>query len=78
MGHFDKKVIFASLHPEEEDNGEEHLTNISKCLMESCKRAGIHLVDDRFKPHLTLLKLSKDPKLWKKVFKIEFCTWHCP
>ena len=66
LGHFDGAVIFAGLHPEEKEGG-NHLTQLSACLMDGCRAANIHLIDDRFHPHVTLLKLSKDPQLRRQV-----------
>lgn len=69
LGHFDGTVIFAGLHPEDKEGG-EHLSRLSAGLMERCRTSNIHLVDDRFYPHVTLLKLSKDPQLRKKVLHL--------
>lgn len=68
VGHFDNKVIYASV--KEESEGTEHLNHLSKSLRERCQTAGLTLIDgDRFTPHVTLLKLSKDPSLNRKVKK---------
>jgi 2'-5' RNA ligase len=68
VGHFDNKVIYASV--KEESEGTEHLIHLSKSLRERCQTAGLTLIDgDRFTPHVTLLKLSKDPRLNRKVKK---------
>ncbi|XP_046462550.1 A-kinase anchor protein 7-like isoform X1 [Daphnia pulex] len=68
VGHFDNKVIYASV--KEESEGTEHLNHLSKSLRERCQTAGLTLIDgDRFTPHVTLLKLSKDPSLNRKGIK---------
>ncbi|EFX73206.1 hypothetical protein DAPPUDRAFT_325475 [Daphnia pulex] len=68
VGHFDNKVIYASV--KEESEGTEHLNHLSKSLRERCQKAGLTLIDgDRFTPHVTLLKLSKDPRLNRKGIK---------
>ncbi|XP_046445762.1 A-kinase anchor protein 7-like [Daphnia pulex] len=69
VGHFDNKVIYASV--KEESEGTEHLNHLSKSLRERCQTAVlITLIDgDRFTPHVTLLKLSKDPSLNRKGIK---------
>ncbi len=68
VGHFDNKVIYASV--KEESEGTVHLIHLSKSLRERCQTAGLTLIDgDRFTPHVTLLKLSKDPRLNRKVKK---------
>ena len=63
---------------QEEDEGKafNHLTTLTKILRERCRLQEIHLIDDdSFTPHLTLLKLSKDPQLRRKVGLI--CTLSC-
>ncbi|XP_046462555.1 A-kinase anchor protein 7-like isoform X1 [Daphnia pulex] len=68
VGHFDNKVIYANV--KEESEGTEHLIHLSKSLRERCQTAGLTLIDgDRFTPHVTLLKLSKDPSLNRKGIK---------
>ena len=67
IGHFDNKVIYARVKKESE--GVEHLNHLSKSLRDGCQTAGITLIDgDRFTPHVTLLKMSNDPQLYRKVF----------
>lgn len=64
VGHFNNKVIYAGIHQE----GVNHLNFLWKSLSDGCRSAGLSLIDaDRFSPHVTLLKLSKDPKLRRKV-----------
>lgn len=66
MGHFNNKVIYARI--KEESDGAEHLNHLWKSLRDGCQTAGISLIDgDRFTPHVTLLKMSKDPRLRRKV-----------
>ena len=73
IGHFDNKVIYARVKKESE--GVEHLNHLSKSLRDGCQTAGITLIDgDRFTPHVTLLKMSNDTQLYRKVF---FSLWRC-
>ena len=66
IGHFDNKVIYARV--KEESEGAAHLNHLSKSLRDGCRTAGITLIDgDRFKPHVTILKISQDPQLYRKV-----------
>ncbi|KAI9559913.1 hypothetical protein GHT06_013920 [Daphnia sinensis] len=68
MGHFNNKVIYARI--KEESDGAEHLNHLWKSLRDGCQTAGISLIDgDRFTPHVTLLKMSKDPRLRRKGIK---------
>lgn len=68
VGHFNNKVIYASV--QEESDGVNHLRFLWQSLRDGCQAAGIKLVDgDRFTPHMTILKLSKDPKIFRKVLK---------
>ena len=66
LGHFKNKVIYARV--QEDNDGIHYLTAIWESLRDGCRTAGIVLIDsDRFTPHITLLKLSKDPTLYRKV-----------
>ncbi|XP_057365295.1 A-kinase anchor protein 7-like [Daphnia carinata] len=68
MGHFNNKVIYARI--KEESDGAEYLNHLWKSLRDGCQTAGISLIDgDRFTPHVTLLKISKDPRLRRKGIK---------
>lgn len=61
------QVVYADV--KNEDNCLHRLQNIVALLKDRCKSDGIPIADEGFTPHLTLVKLSKDPGLWRKVIK---------
>ena len=66
-----QQVVYAGV--KEDDEGLAHLMSLSKVVRGRCLSNGITLVDaDRFTPHMTLLKLSKDPQLRRQVCVVLF------
>ncbi|XP_050402086.1 uncharacterized protein LOC126818616 isoform X3 [Patella vulgata] len=71
LGHFNNKVLFAI--------GENQmLYKIAEIVEESMASYGIFTTDTRstFKPHITIMKLSQDPKLYRQgIKKIDPVIW---
>ncbi|KAK6188432.1 hypothetical protein SNE40_004607 [Patella caerulea] len=71
LGHFNNKVLFAI--------GENQMLNkIAEIVEESMASCGIFSTDTRskFKPHVTVMKLSQDPKLYRQgIRKIDPVIW---
>ena len=63
VGHFNNKVVYARAMDER-----GWLDRLWKSLRHGCQAAGIPLIDkDTFTPHVTILKLSRDRLLYRKV-----------
>ena len=63
VGHFNNKVVYARAMDER-----GWLDRLWKSLRHGCQSAGIPLIDgDTFTPHVTILKLSRDRLLYRKV-----------
>ena len=63
VGHFNNKVVYARVMDER-----GWLDRLWKSLRHGCQAAGIPLIDgDTFTPHVTILKLSRDRLLYRKV-----------
>lgn len=66
IDNFNNKVIFVKIIK----NTIERLAFIAEEVMKSFESFNIEIIDKKkFNPHVTILKLSKDPKLWKKGIK---------
>jgi 2'-5' RNA ligase len=67
LGHFRNQVLFAK-PAKKRDDGFERLCALQRRLCEHFEASDLEMEDSgRFEPHLTLFKLSKDPKLRYKV-----------
>ncbi|XP_061164116.1 A-kinase anchor protein 7-like [Saccostrea echinata] len=63
VGHFKHKVLFASVT---EDKGLEDLNTLVKDVRKSLETDGFSTADNRYTPHITISKMSKNmPKLRK-------------
>ncbi|XP_061164117.1 A-kinase anchor protein 7-like [Saccostrea echinata] len=63
VGHFNHKVLFASVT---EDKGLKDLNNLVKDVRKSLETNGFSTADNRYTPHITISKMSKNmPKLRK-------------
>lgn len=57
LGHFNHKVLYASL---EENQGLEELNTLVNGVRTSLENDGVYTADDRYTPHVTISKMSKD------------------
>jgi len=69
------QVVYAGIHNREDCL--ERLKELAAALREQCESAGLTFGDDGpFTPHLTLMKLSRDPTLRRKGVKAINPQWY--
>ncbi|XP_067120829.1 A-kinase anchor protein 7 isoforms delta and gamma-like [Centruroides vittatus] len=73
IDNFNNKVIFMKISQYQL----ERLRHIREQVLKTFESSDIDITDkEKFTPHLTILKLSKDPKLWDKgIRKVECCLY---
>lgn len=64
LGHFNHKVLYASL---EEDQGLEELNTLVNGVRTSLENDGVFTTDKRYTPHVTITKMSKDMHRLRKL-----------
>ena len=67
LDHFGNEVLYSKVADQDQVN---LLKSVAAAVRERFAKAGIYSTDDReFQPHLTVMKLSRNPKLRKKGIK---------